>query len=326
MDFFDMLRKIKSGGKIECSYNKGDRVEYGDISLSNKIQKFLKWYQDNMLRKDADKKKCVRELSDFISDMVFWYSILYPDTDVNEMISNMNITSTCFQDTLHRFYNCMTSGYLKEPRFCDRLIFEYGCERGYFYLNHDFIVTEVDHMMEIPEDLSYDYDSFVGKTIFEVIAFFKEHNLYLDGVADVESRLFEYIQNKYMKEELINCIMYRIIEKDSSRSGPKRAMIFAKEFNRDIDVPMMYGVVSSDPYLDEFIKFYFSLGGHSDLICIDNYHWLSRTHQKVDFISMRKLIFEYNIQDGIMDYVNSWDGDCSNKPYQRSLQPTKSNH
>lgn len=326
MNFEMMLEKIKSRGKIDISYSEGDRVEYCDVCLENRIEQFLKWYQDNMVRNGEDKKKKGRELNDFISDTAFWYRILYPDVILEEMINQFLFIPAHYQETYYQFCNCMTSGYLKEPRSCDRLMFDYGARRSYFYLNDDFVITNVDQMPYIPEDFGYNYDSFEGKSIFEVIAFLKEHHLCLEGVFEIEEQLLRYFKEKYMKEELLNCIMYRIIERDSRRWGAKRAMLFAKEFNRDIDVSMMYGISRGDPYLDEFIKIYFYMGGHSDLVCIDNYSFLSHPHQKVDFISMKKLIFLEDIQEEIMKYESSCDENCSLKSYQRSLQLTRDIH
>ena len=64
-------------------------------------------------------------------------------------------------------------------------------------------------------------------------------------------------ENKtYQKEEMLNCVMYRIIERGGNRIGPRRAFLFAKEFGRNIDIPMIYGVDSSEPGLRNFMNEY----------------------------------------------------------------------
>ena len=34
---------------------------------------------------------------------------------------------------------------------------------------------------------------------------------------------------------MLNCVMYRIIERGGNRIGPRRAFLYAKEFERNID-------------------------------------------------------------------------------------------
>ena len=44
--------------------------------------------------------------------------------------------------------------------------------------------------------------------------------------------------------------------------------MFALDFNRNIDIPMTYGVDYSDPGLRGFIHEYIRAGGHTDLECL----------------------------------------------------------
>ena len=67
--------------------------------------------------------------------------------------------------------------------------------------------------------------------------------------------------------------MYRIIERGGNRIGPRRGFIFAKEFNRNIDIPMQYGIDRSDPGLRDFINEYLKAGGNTSLACYDDYFY-----------------------------------------------------
>ena len=62
--------------------------------------------------------------------------------------------------------------------------------------------------------------------------------------------------------------MYRIIERGGNRFGPRRAFLFAKEFGRNIDVPMMYGVDTSDPGLRYFMNEYLKAGGNPENVYV----------------------------------------------------------
>lgn len=64
--------------------------------------------------------------------------------------------------------------------------------------------------------------------------------------------------------------------------------MFAKEFNLNIDIPMMYGVDESDPYLGNFILEYLKAGGSTNLVCLINY--FSKTK---DFTQYNYFRFNY---------------------------------
>lgn len=84
--------------------------------------------------------------------------------------------------------------------------------------------------------------------------------------------------------------MYRIIERGGNRIGPRRAFLFAKEFGRNIDIPMMYGVDYSDPGLRRFMNEYIKAGGSKDLICYVGYFSRASKNEKIDIVSMQELI------------------------------------
>ena len=75
---------------------------------------------------------------------------------------------------------------------------------------------------------------------------------------------------------MLDAVMYRIIERGGNRMGPRRGFLFAKEFGRNIDIPMMYGVDYSDPGLRSFIIEYIKL-------FINNFYLLNR-HNNTMFI------------------------------------------
>lgn len=95
---------------------------------------------------------------------------------------------------------------------------------------------------------------------------------------------------------MLNCVMYRIIERGGNRIGPRRAFLFAKEFNRNIDIPMIYGVDRSDPGLESFVNMYLEAGGSKQLSCLINY--FNRTSDYVNFetITIDELIKQRHIK------------------------------
>ena len=135
------------------------------------------------------------------------------------------------------------------------------------------------------------------KHISEVVLLFKERGIVLPNGNELESELIRTELLKVIREELLECVMYRIIELGGKIAGPRRALLFAQEFGTDIDIPMMYGVDSSDKELKDFIITYINAGGHDDLECYVDY--LSRIHrfQRVNTITVRSLLTKLN-EDG----------------------------
>ncbi|MBR9691755.1 hypothetical protein GOV06_03125 [Candidatus Woesearchaeota archaeon] len=54
-------------------------------------------------------------------------------------------------------------------------------------------------------------------------------------------------------KDVENCVIYRIIERSGHRDGSRRGLLYAREMELSIDVPVQYSVDWSDPYLAEFL-------------------------------------------------------------------------
>ena len=106
---------------------------------------------------------------------------------------------------------------------------------------------------------------------------------------EIEKAIRIFNQRKYFYEELLNCVMYRIIERGGNRIGPRRAFIFAKEFKRNIDIPLIYGIDTTDPKLRHFINEYLKSGGNPNLTCYINYfHQIP--NKILETITIKKLL------------------------------------
>lgn len=57
---------------------------------------------------------------------------------------------------------------------------------------------------------------------------------------ELEATINNVENRSYQKEEMLNCVMYRIIERGGNRIGPRRAFLFAKEFGRNIDLSLIH--------------------------------------------------------------------------------------
>ena len=133
-------------------------------------------------------------------------------------------------------------------------------------------------------------DELKGMHIKDVINLLKEKGISLPSGNELEETIKDVEKWNYQKEEMLNCVMYRIIERGGNRMGPRRAFIFAKEFGRNIDIPMMYGVDYSDPGLRSFIIEYIKAGGSKDLVCYIGYFSRASQSEKMDMVSVADML------------------------------------
>lgn len=123
-----------------------------------------------------------------------------------------------------------------------------------------------------------------------------------NGATLLKEIIDNYNKQSYQKNEMLNCVMYRIIERGGNRFGPRRAFLFAKEFGRNIDIPMMYGIDYSDPYLKNFISDYIKAKGSIKLQCYLNYFERTSRWSKLDTVSIDEVINKYSNEE-ISDYI-----------------------
>lgn len=111
---------------------------------------------------------------------------------------------------------------------------------------------------------------------------------FINSLTLEEKELF--LSSPEQKEEILNCVMYTIIERGGRIIGPRRALLFAKEFGRNIDIPMIYGVDYSDRGLRTFINEYIKLGGSKELVCYIDYFSKNMKSNYSSTITVQELI------------------------------------
>ena len=97
---------------------------------------------------------------------------------------------------------------------------------------------------------------------------------------------------QYQKNCILDCAMYRIIERGGIRIGSRRGLLFALESDGDINVPMKYCVDYSDPGLREFINTYLKAGGSKELECYENYFTRTSDNEALTTITIRDLLLK----------------------------------
>lgn len=283
-----------------------------DYSLDSKIYGFINW---------CNKNKCLpiyekfyqQKLANFIEKMAVWYELRYPDYVIrNAICSNpKNINKIIFEDNPYikelleednevrcldwnDFYNAKTfintlpdyeKEYLKKPKYSKYInITTTTC----LELSKKGVILNSKGFEHLTNKKIADKD-IIGKNIKEVLIMLKKENIKVPHNR-LELETYLYDREVYFKEELLNCVMYRIIERGGHIVGPRRAFLFAKEFGRNIDVPMRYGVSYYDPELKGFINEYLKAGGSEKLLCYENYFYKEPDIMNISIITIEEVL------------------------------------
>lgn len=250
-----------------------------------------------------------KNLENFIEKVAVWYELRYPNYEINrkmpgssqelkhvndEMFSNNpyieeienelgiltnsnNKIETFEYLDWDKFYNTKAfinslpiseRQYLSKPRYTS-LVYLDDNTYPHFHISAKGIVTEIEGLASLTTEVTD--KELVGKHVKEVLEILKNKIPTLPQTNGLTKAIKGYEIRKEFKERLLDSIMYRIIERGGNRFGPRRGFIFAKEFGRNIDIPMSYGIDTSDPGLEMFIEEYLKEGGRTNLICYQNY-------------------------------------------------------
>jgi len=297
-------------------------------SLNDKVDNFIDWYSVNMVKgnyTDIGEFHRPKEMRDFIEKMAVWYELRYPDYElkrilpcggescykVNEIMFKENpYVSNLFDENSDvnfidwdEFYNTKTfinslpfeeSFYLTKPWYDVCVSIN---ENSVLYLSTKGVVTNAKDVEKDTNGIVTNED-LIGLHIKDVIKFLKKKGIELPEKNKLTDAIDLYNKRVYQKEEMLNCVMYRIIERGGNRIGPRRAFLFAKEFNRNIDIPMMYGIDYSDPYLRHFVNEYIKAGGSKKLECYVGYHSRKKDNEKLKTVILEEIFgFKYNYTD-----------------------------
>lgn len=293
------------------------------IDLDDKVDAFIDWYFNNMVKghyTDIGEYHKPKDMRNFIEKMAVWYELRYPDYEINRLMhccgqEQININDVMFRNNpyvndlldeesdtkeldWYEFYN--TNVFIKSLPWDEKYIFTKPRYRDIVYLSPNFRSAHLhltkNGFVKMAEGITTYTNSIIkdeelqGLNVRKVAELFKEKGIILPENNELEKAIKDVDNWIYQKEEMLNCVMYRIIERGGNRIGPRRAFLFAKEFGRNIDIPMKYAVDYSDPGLILFMNEYIKAGGSKDLECYVGYFSRASKKEKVDTISIQELI------------------------------------
>lgn len=260
------------------------------IDLNKRIDMFENWFENDSFRRCYSVN--IREL---IFKLASWYEMRYSDSTLNEMLSSGKIDNyNCFNFNrnkyIHDNFNDDSDVYflelsktldfgffIKSLSDNEKEIFKkkklsvnftkdnYG--NTYFLTPNGFVESILDCN-----------DSFLlnkcdrSTHITDVVGFSESSiDVYINATKEsVKNSILFYYKSAFVKQEVLNCAMYKLVLNQNTKFGTLRSLLFAKEFGLDIDVPMIYGV-ERDNYVRQEINFYLKFGGSKDLVCYRNY-------------------------------------------------------
>ena len=299
------------------------KVESTLIDLDTKVDEFIDWYFENMVKgnyTDIGEYHAPREMRDLIEKIAVWYELRYPSYEINRLMpgsgqEQINVNDVMFRNNPYvnelldensdakeldwnDFYN--TNVFMKSLPWEERCYFTKPRYRNIVYLNPNSRVAHLhltkNGFVEMAEDVTGYTESVIkdeeltGLNVRDVVKLFQEKGIELPENNELEKTINEANKWIQQKEGILDCAMYRIIERGGNRIGPRRAFLFAKEFGRNIDIPMMYAVDRSDPGLRLFMNEYIKSGGSKDLECYVGYFSRASKKEKLDTVTIQDLI------------------------------------
>lgn len=317
---------VSPHAKVLSDHFKDSRM----VVLDDKVDEFIDWFTENMVKGHYTNKgeySVPIAMRNFIEKMAVWYELRYPDYEINRRMSSssqqpIDINKVMFENNQYindildgdssikdldwdEFYNTkafmhslpQSERYVfSRPKYQDIVYWNRGYDNANLHLTHNGFVEMAEYMdCVVPDIYSEDLK---GKNIKEIVNMLKERGVKFTKNNEFEKAIKDYDNWVYQKEEMLNCVMYRIIERGRNRFGPRRAFLFAKEFGRNIDIPMAYGVDMSDPDLRLFMNEYIKAGGSKNLVCYVGYGSRASKYEKLPTIAIQEFIMIQNNNDG----------------------------
>ena len=274
------------------------------------------------------------DMRNFIEKMAVWYELRYPDYEINRLMpgssqEEIEINDVMFNGNKYinelfdknadiraidwdQFYNA--HAFIKSLPCEERYIFQRAKYKDLVYLNPNYTLHSLTKLERKTAHLHLTPNGFVneaegvdyyskfkvtneelkGMHVKKVVELLKERGITLPSDNELELTINNVEKSIKEKEGMLDAVMYRIIERGGNRMGPRRGFLFAKEFDRNIDIPMMYAIDRSDPGLRLFINEYIKAGGSKDLICYVGYFSRTNKMKRLDTISIQDLILTQN--------------------------------
>lgn len=329
--FLEVFRKKKK--EIDCGKEEKEDLNK-KYDLGKKQEEFL-----DFVEKKLPNYYTSETIKKFIDKMAIWYEFRYPDLEIENMLNENdkflsvsgvinksesykdllffsqdetdiknNLSNTSWSDLfdIKTFLNTLSAdekSLLKRPKFVNRYIFK--DKHFSFVLSSKGTITNI-YFYTNGED-NKEILNFLNRHISEFLEYLKEKK----QLNDDDLHYYEaYKKSVLFKEKLLDSVMYKIIERQNgSIEGCMRAFLFALEFDRNIDIPLMY---HNPLYMNNRLLYneYIKRGGNKDLICPYGYPYQIIKETKLKDLYQNK---EYDFTKEELDLYKRFYSVLSNR-------------
>lgn len=271
-----------------------ENKRYDDFkTIDQQLEDYFKWYQDNILDyqcRDEEKNEELKKIKKLISKFVAWYEIRYPDYELscmvpfpysddsfpmNEILKEEKQVSDEFDwATFYDKKVFLKSLSIEEKMLISNKYIFNGVRWLHFKSQNDLLhgiqvklskKMNVSYLFNITLNSIEHLSNIKGKNIDEAIQILKEHGYELEK--NDRSFLEYYNSKKENSCKILEAVMYSLMKSGGRYAGPRRALLFAKDFKLNLDIPMSYGIIMDDEDTLYLIDEYLKNGGSEDLTC-----------------------------------------------------------
>jgi len=239
--------------------------------LDKKIEYFYDWCCKNKI------KYSINDIKSLVEKMSVWYELRYPNIYFGDesfddvMFENYSLNSVqrkwCDFYNYNKFFYSLSDlekEILTQRGYPDIVYFDDQHSKHFHLSEAGFIsCEETFNFKALDGSRVCCGKQFVNKHISFAVEYMKPIAMDID-FNQVEKIIDRVEFEKSIYEGVLNTVLYRIIERGGKIYGPRRGLLFAKEFGRNIDTVVKYG----DPTL---IKEYLDNNGDLDLCCYVDY-------------------------------------------------------
>lgn len=300
--------------EVEKEVIKSLKKKYSEkILLNEKIDEYLEWFNRNYVEGQINELyegQIVDQLNNLIDKVAVWYELKYPDYRVNRLIpyekldnhKSYNINNNNKMYNFKHFVECLPDNekyYFKDLGYQNIMYFNPD-KFAHLHVSNTGTVLEAEGIRSVSKSL-IDDDELEGMNVGDVVNIFKERGIELPAGNEIEPAVLRNALWNNHKNGLFDSIMYKIMERGGEIVGPRRAMLFAQEFGRDISTPMKYGVNFNDQGMNNLMAYYLVHGGDRDLECYFDYYNSAREDAKFDLVTFDQATVMFSNLDRSLD-------------------------
>ncbi len=260
-----------------------ESVPSEEIDLDKRVDKFLEEYYEYYSKKIGNyaAKRETIVMKNFIEKVAVWYELAYPDDKLYEKFPTEFVNLKDFINSLpdHERELLRKPKYLEECRYYDAICVYRdtldGILNGYvtLVLTRNGVIEKSEGVYRFSDSRVSDKE-LIGLRLDKAVEVFEKAGVNIDGT-ELAKAVEAYQMKLKFYEGMLDAIMFRMIERNNRyyNVGTRRAYIFAKNFGRDVNIPVIYSPISKDKSYREFINTYIKDGGSIDIGCYIQYYY-----------------------------------------------------